>query len=72
MTFTQTVEIPENRRVMLEVPLEISTSKVELTFSPSSEAENPQYNTKALAAIAEAEAMIKGEISANWRKPDEL
>jgi len=34
MTITQTVDIPADRRITLEVPREISTSKVELTFSP--------------------------------------
>jgi len=72
MTITQTLEIPANRRITLEIPQEISTNKVVLTFTPSSEPDNPRYNDKAFTAIKEAEAMIKGEIPANWHKPDKL
>jgi len=35
MTITQTIEIPADRRITLEVPLEISTNKVVLTFAPA-------------------------------------
>jgi len=72
MSITQTIEVPADRRITLEVPREISTSKVVLTFEPASEVENPRYNAKAMAAITEAEAMIKGEIPTNWHKPNEL
>ena len=72
MTITQTVEVPSDRSITLEVPHEILTSKVVLTFSPISEADNPRYNAMALAAIAEAEAKIKGEAPVNWYKPHEL
>ena len=34
MTFTQTIEIPANRRIILEVPSEVPTGPVILTFSP--------------------------------------
>jgi len=30
------------------------------------------YNTNVLAAMEESRAMIRGEIPANWHKPDEL
>ncbi|MCL2215207.1 MAG: hypothetical protein FWC06_08380 [Treponema sp.] len=72
MTTTRTVEIPADRRITIEVPREVPAGRVVLTFTPASEAENPKYNAKALTAIAEAEAIIKGEISANWHKPKEL
>ncbi|MCL2092670.1 MAG: hypothetical protein FWH12_00610 [Treponema sp.] len=36
MTVTQTVEIPENRRLVIEVPPEVPTGKAVLTFSPVS------------------------------------
>jgi hypothetical protein len=32
----------------------------------------PRYNAKALAAIEEGRAMLRGEIPANWHKPEEL
>ncbi|MCL2293255.1 MAG: hypothetical protein FWC36_00075 [Spirochaetes bacterium] len=34
MTITQTVEIPENRRLTIDVPREIPTGKTILTFTP--------------------------------------
>ena len=34
MTITQTVDIPADRRITLEVPREIKTGTVILTFSP--------------------------------------
>jgi len=34
MTFTQTVEIPADRRITVEVPREIRTETVILTFTP--------------------------------------
>ena len=34
MTITQTVEIPANRRIMLEVPREVPAGRVILTFTP--------------------------------------
>jgi len=35
MAITQTVEIPANRRITLEVPLEVPTGQVVLTFTPA-------------------------------------
>ena len=37
MTITQTVEIPENRRITLEVPPQIPGRKVILTFAPATD-----------------------------------
>ena len=42
MTITQTVEIPTDRRLTIEVPREISTSKVVLTFAPVRTVEKPR------------------------------
>jgi hypothetical protein len=39
MTITQTVEIPVDRQISLEVPREIQTGQVILTFSPKTEEE---------------------------------
>ena len=36
MTITQTVEIPENRRLVIDVPREIPGKSVVLTFAPAS------------------------------------
>ena len=35
MTITQTVEIPANRRITLEVPREVPTGTVILSFTPA-------------------------------------
>jgi len=35
MTITQTVEIPADRRITLEVPREVPTGPVILTFTPA-------------------------------------
>ena len=40
MTITQTVEVPSNRRITLEVPQEIPTGAVILSFSPLKPAES--------------------------------
>ena len=37
MTITQTVEIPASRRIILEVPPQIPTGQVILTFTPKTE-----------------------------------
>ena len=39
MTITQTVEIPPSRRLNIEVPREIPTGPVILTFTPAREEE---------------------------------
>ena len=72
MTITQTVDIPVDRRITLEVPSEIPAGRTIIAFTPAHEIENPRYNTKALDAIAEAEAMLQDKLPTNWRKPHEL
>ncbi|MCL2722743.1 MAG: hypothetical protein FWD47_15545 [Treponema sp.] len=56
MTVTQTVEIPADRRITVEVPREIRTGTVILTFTPpqtvkerkfTKEEEKEWYNTNA-------------------------
>ena len=37
MTITQTVKIPSNRRLIIDVPPEIPTESVILTFAPANE-----------------------------------
>jgi hypothetical protein len=37
MTMTQTVKVPENRRLIIDVPREIPTGSVILTFTPLAE-----------------------------------
>jgi len=40
MTITQTVEIPSNRRISLEVPREVPTGAVILSFTPANATES--------------------------------
>ena len=72
MTITQTVEIPANRRITLEVPHEIPVGRTIIAFTPAPETENPRYNAKALAAIEEGKAIMRGEVKVKWHKPHEL
>ena len=44
MTVTQTVEIPVDRRLVIDVPPEVPTGKVELIFKPVAD-EKTIYNT---------------------------
>jgi hypothetical protein len=80
MTITQTVEIPADRRIVLEVPREVPPGRVILTFTPESPVEecpicaahrdpvtgNPRYNAETVAAIEEGIAISNGEIPAKW------
>ena len=43
MTVTQTVEIPANRRLTLEVPREVPAGRVILTFTPVVEKETIEF-----------------------------
>jgi hypothetical protein len=52
MTFEQTVEIPENRRLTIEVPREVPTGTAILTFTPK--AAFPADGKTARAGLEEA------------------
>ena len=65
MTITQTVEIPVDRRLIIEVPREIPAGKVILTFTPvkfSIQRKDPR-------TIAEALEMAKEQAADPNRKP---
>ena len=74
MVITQTVEIPANRRITIEVPREIQTGKVILSFTPEvgdcplcakhrdSETGELRFNAETIAAFEEGDAMLRGEI----------
>ena len=78
MTITQTVEIPANRRIVLEVPREVPTGRVILSYTPEivplhpcpvcaenidPKTGNPHYGPKTASAIEEGIAISRGEIS---------
>ena len=77
MTITQTVEIPVDRRLIIDVPREVPTGPVILTFTPVSENNcslcakhhDPKtgelrFNAETIAAIEEGQAMLRGDIPA--------
>ena len=88
MTITQTVDIPADRRITIDVPREIPEGKTIIAFTPVDESSvddcpicaqnrdpvtgNPRFNAKVLAAIEEGEAMMRGDIPAKWHKPHEF
>ena len=79
MTITQTIDVPADRRITLEVPPQIPAGPVILTFTPAAdsadecpicakhrdpETGNPRYNAETVAAIEEGIAISRGEIPA--------
>jgi len=78
MTVTQTVEIPTDRRLTIDVPREVPTGSVILSFTPvtgttggecplCAKYRNPEtgelrYNAETLAAFEEGDAILRGEI----------
>ena len=78
MSVTQTVEIPASRRLTIDVPSEITTRAVILTFTPATDNEDNGLdftgecpicaahdympNAETVAAIKEGRAMMRGEI----------
>jgi len=77
MAITQTVEIPADRRLIIDVPREVPTGPVILTFTPAADNgcplcakyRNPEtgevrFNAETEAAFEEGDAMLRGEIPA--------
>ena len=79
MTITQTVEIPADRRIILEVPREVPVGRTVIAFTPAPETlhpcpicarnidpetGNPRYGPETVAAIEEGMAISRGEIPA--------
>ena len=77
MAITQTIEVPADRRITLEVPQEIPVGKTVLTFTPAPESlrpcplcaqnidpdtGNPRYNAETVAGMKEVDDMIAGKI----------
>ena len=79
MTITQTVEIPADRRITIEVPREVPTGPVVLTFTPATDNECPlcakhrdpqtgelRFNAETEAGMKEVDDMIAGKIPAKF------
>ena len=82
MTIEQTVEIPVDHRLTIEVPREIPAGRAILAFTPAAQTPlhpcpicaahidpvtgNPRYNAETVAAIEEGIAISNGEIPVKW------
>jgi len=78
MSFTQTVEIPPSRRLIIDVPREVPLGRVIISFAPANDTADDGLNftgecpicaahdyipnAETIAAINEGRAMMKGEI----------
>ncbi|MCL1812746.1 MAG: hypothetical protein FWG29_04410 [Treponema sp.] len=75
MTITQTVEIPENHRLTIDVPREVPAGRAEIVYFPAPVDDCPLCapyrhpetgrlvpNAETIAAIEEGRAMRRGEI----------
>ena len=77
MTITQTVEIPADRRLVIDVPREVPVGQVVLTFTPAvnsadecpvcakhrdPETGEPLFNDETRAGIKEVDNMLAGII----------
>ena len=65
MSYTQTVEIPANRRLTIEVPREVPTGKVVLTFTPA----HALIKKKDPGTMEEVRQMLEEQASDPGRKP---
>jgi hypothetical protein len=81
MIVTQTIAIPADRRITLEVPREVPVGRAILTFTPATAddhdgldyegdcplcAKSHTPNAETVAAIQEGRAMLRGEIPVKW------
>jgi len=62
MTITQTVDIPENRRLTIDVPREITTGKAVITFTPI---------IQTLPKIPETMLLSEASLAKDWDTPEE-
>ena len=78
MTIEQTVEIPADHRLVIDVPPEVPAGKATITFTPATPetevsecpicaAHNYMPNAKTIAVIEECRAMMRGEIPSTLR-----
>jgi hypothetical protein len=67
VTFEQTVEIPENRRLTIEVPREVPVGTAVLTFTPKAAfpADGTRYHMTSREAIEKCRGIAKGILSSD-------
>ena len=72
MVIEQTVEIPENRRLTIEIPREIPAGRVILTFTPQSSGAVKNSEYWHTAPLAELDAEIERRLRRPPADEDEL
>jgi len=87
MTITQTVEIPASHRLTIDVPREVPTGSVILTFTPAPargdgcpfcaahrdpETGNPRYKPEVYEGMQEVEDMLSGKIPSTLHRHNSL
>ena len=59
MTITQTVDIPDSRRLIIDVPREIPTGRAIIAFTPADEKAVPETFMSTDEALASAREIIE-------------
>ncbi|GHV76872.1 hypothetical protein AGMMS49942_16930 [Spirochaetia bacterium] len=72
MTIEQTVDVPASHRLTIDVPRDIPAGRTILAFTPAPAGECPPDHTpnaETLAAKAECDAIMRGDIPVKWHRP---
>ena len=64
MTITQIVDIPENRRLTIEVPREVPAGKIELIFKPIDKSNMSETTASTDEALASARGILAKHLPA--------
>ena len=67
MTITRTVDIPADRRLVIEVPNEVPAGPTILVFKPV-KTKNPVPNAKTMAALQETSDIMSGKKKVKWNR----
>ena len=67
MTVTQTIDIPANRRIILEVPHEVPTGPAILVFKQV-KAKKQVPNSLTMAALHETSEIMSGKKKVKWNR----
>jgi len=67
MNITQTVEIPADRRLVIDVPQEVPTGQVVLVFKPIKTKGNTP-NAVTMAALQETSSIMSGKKKVKWNR----
>ena len=67
MSITQTIEVPASRRIILEVPREVPTGPVILTFTPKAPVQDPAATASSAPKKDRVRGCAKGQF---WMADD--